>query len=189
MTMKILLADVSADPGPDTLVVFRGGRGASLTTLRGDRVPRAFIAQAHSRDVEDTIVKTVTGPEETEDDRWDQVDDLLHDLSSMARILLGYRDGSPVGVRGVNDLLPHLDLSEAGEPVADLAVGDPVVITAPSDHNLTNARGRVGSIRRRRVFVDIDRADHARLARSEGRDLESGTISVPRRWVEPVETR
>jgi hypothetical protein len=189
MTMKILLTDVSADPGPDTLVVFPGRPNGSLTTLRGDHAHRAFIAQAHSRDVEQAVHRAITGPEEDGEDRWDEVDDLLHDLSSMARSLLGYRDGSPVGVRAVNDFVTSLDLSEAGELVPDLAVGDPVVITAPSDRNLVNARGRVGSIVGRRVLVELDRGDRDRLERSWGQDMESATISVPRRWVEPVETR
>lgn len=187
--MKILLTDVSSDPGPDTLVVFSGGPDAPLTTLRGDRVSRAFIAQAHSRDVEDAVDRTIAGPEETGEDRWDEVDDLLHDLSSMARSLLGYRDGSPAGVGAVNDFVTSLDLSDASELVPDLAVGDPVVITAPSDRNLVNARGRVGSIRRKRVLVELDPGDRVRLERSWGQDMESATISVPRRWVEPVETR
>jgi hypothetical protein len=186
--MKILLTDISADPGPDTLIVFPGGPDASLTTLRGDHVRRAFIAQAHPRDVEQAVDEAIIGPGETEEDRWDAVDDMLHDLSSLARSLLGYRDGSPVGVATVNDFVTSLDLSGAGELVSDLAVGDPVVIAAPSDRNLVNARGRVGSIRGRRVLVDLDPGDRDRLERSCGREMESGTISVPRRWVEAVAT-
>jgi hypothetical protein len=45
--MKILLTKVSPDPAPDTLVVFSGGPDAPLTTLCGDRVSQALIAQAH----------------------------------------------------------------------------------------------------------------------------------------------
>ena len=87
--MKILLTKVSADPAPGTLVVLSGGPDAPLTTLRGDRVSRAFIARAHWRQVEHAVDKTIAGPEETGADRWDEVDDLLHDLSSMAQSLLG----------------------------------------------------------------------------------------------------
>jgi hypothetical protein len=189
MTMKILLTEVSVDPGPDTLVVFPGGTDAKLTTLRGALVSRAFVARAHARDVGKAVDEAIIGPGETEEECWDAVDDMLHDLSSVARSLLGYRDGSPVGVQAVNDFVTSLDLSEASEMVPTLAVGDPVVITAPSDRNLVNARGRVGAIVGGRVLVDLDPGDRDRLERSCGQEMESGTVSVPRRWVEAGATQ
>jgi hypothetical protein len=103
--------------------------------------PRPSSRRRISRDVEDAVDKTIAGPEETGEDRWDEVDDRLHDLSWIAQSLLGYEDGSPVGVASDNQLLASIDLSEASELVADLAVGDPVVIAAPPDRNLVDARG------------------------------------------------
>jgi hypothetical protein len=191
MTMKILLTDVTAEPGPDTLVAFHGGPHGDLTTLRGDYVPEAFIAQAGRRDVEDAVDKTITGPKEQGEDPNGAIGELLHDLSSTAGSLLGYEDGSPVRVSNEDRSVPSIDLSDASEVdlVPDLAVGDPVVITGPPDRDLLNARGRVGSIAGRRVLVDLDPGDLGRLERSRGLEMTSGSVCVPRRWLEHAEPR
>ncbi|HJZ38316.1 MAG TPA: hypothetical protein VJ204_18755 [Solirubrobacterales bacterium] len=110
--MKILLTDPAAVPDPTTLVATLGGSGAPLRTLAGERVGRAFVAESDWSVVCDVVhrVRVHVG---SEDEEIRAEASMRIDVRCMARLLLGFEDGSSVLQRSGDSHRLAPDYSEA----------------------------------------------------------------------------
>lgn len=170
--MRVLLKKGSDAATSTTILVLPQGLKDSLETLSGELVEDAGVL---SEATEKTVIDALNaGVRARKDGGWTKPKEVMKDLRWLDQALSPWEIGSVVGIeptaRGVK-----LDTTQA-TPInraKNLRQGDLVAIgPSISPKVWLNARGKVQSIQKDKVAVQLDPGDRDRVERASGKEYQ-----------------